>query len=98
MDVIKAANDLLAFLLQIAALAAVGVRGFTIGSSLPTRLVLGVGARRDPIPPGCGIRRLQDGQRRTHGRGRARRLADFMLRKADSSTREGRVIPMLASP
>jgi hypothetical protein len=44
MDVIKAANGVLAFLLEIAALAAVALWGFTIGSSLPTRLVLGVGA------------------------------------------------------
>lgn len=44
MDVIKAANDMLAFLLEIAALAAVALWGFTTGSSLPTRLVLGVGA------------------------------------------------------
>ena len=35
------------------------------------------------FPPGYGIRRLQDGQRRTHGRGRARRYGDFMLRKTD---------------
>jgi shikimate dehydrogenase len=30
-------------------------------------------ARRHPVPPGCSGRRMQDGQRRTHGRSRTRR-------------------------
>ena len=37
--------------------------------------------RRDPIPRGCGIRRLQDGQRRTHGRGRPRRYGGLHAAK-----------------
>jgi len=37
------------------------------------------------ISRGCGGRRMQDGQRRTHGRSRAGPHADFLLQKADAS-------------
>jgi hypothetical protein len=43
-DVVKTANDVLAFLLELAALAALVVWGFTVGPNLPARLALGLGA------------------------------------------------------
>lgn len=44
MDAIRTANDGLAFLLEIAALVALEVWGFTVGSNLVLRLVLGISA------------------------------------------------------
>ena len=98
MDVIKAANDLLAFLLQIAALAAVGVRASRSDRAcrLASSWALGHGATpflQAAESAGCKtangghmVEAVQDV------------MADFMLRKADSSTREGKATPMLASP
>ena len=44
MDGIKIANDALAFLLELAALAALAVWGFRVGANLPARLAMGLGA------------------------------------------------------
>jgi hypothetical protein len=43
-DALKSANDILAFLLELAALAALAVWGFTVGVNLSARLALGCGA------------------------------------------------------
>jgi hypothetical protein len=40
----RSANEALAFLLELAALAALGYWGFRVGPNLPARIVLGVGA------------------------------------------------------
>lgn len=44
MNALRMANDALAFLLEIAALVALAVWGFTVGPNLVLRLVLGLGA------------------------------------------------------
>ena len=44
MTALRAVNDALAFLLELAALAALAVWGFTVGGSWPLRILLGVGA------------------------------------------------------
>ena len=44
MHAAQTANDILAFLLELAAIAALVVWGFTIGGNLPIRMVLGIGA------------------------------------------------------
>ncbi len=44
MTALRAVNDALAFLLELAALAALAVWGFTVGASWPLRILLGVGA------------------------------------------------------
>jgi len=44
MDTIRTVNDGLAFLLEIAALVALVVWGFTVGANLAVRLLLGLGA------------------------------------------------------
>jgi hypothetical protein len=43
-DTLGTANDALAFLLELAALVALAVWGFTTGPNLPARLLLGLGA------------------------------------------------------
>jgi hypothetical protein len=56
------------------------------------------GARRDPIPPAAefaGCKTANGGHLVEVGQDV---MADLMLRKADSSTGEGRATPMLASP
>jgi hypothetical protein len=44
MDVVKGANEGLRFLLELAALGALGYWGFRTGSGLPLKLLLGIGA------------------------------------------------------
>jgi hypothetical protein len=44
MTALRFANDALAFLLELAALAALAVWGFTAGTSWPLRILLGIGA------------------------------------------------------
>jgi len=44
MDTIRTVNDGLAFLLEIAALVALVVWGFSVGANLAVRLLLGIGA------------------------------------------------------
>ena len=44
MDTIRTVDDGLAFLLEIAALGALVVWGFTVGANLAVRLLLGLGA------------------------------------------------------
>ena len=44
MNVLRGANDALAFLLELAALAALVLWGFTVGPNLLLRIVFGVGA------------------------------------------------------
>ncbi len=44
MNTVKTTNDLLAFVLELAALAALAVWGFTVGPNLPARIVLGLSA------------------------------------------------------
>jgi hypothetical protein len=46
MDAIRIVNDGLAFLLEIAALVALAVWGFTVGANPAVRLLLGLGALR----------------------------------------------------
>jgi uncharacterized protein DUF2568 len=41
-DVVKTANDVLAFLLELAAIVALVVWGFTVGANVPARLALGL--------------------------------------------------------
>jgi hypothetical protein len=41
---LRLANELLAFLLELAALAALGYWGFRVGSGVPLKILLGVGA------------------------------------------------------
>lgn len=44
MTALRGANDVLAFVLELAALAALGVWGFTLEAPWPLRLVFGLGA------------------------------------------------------
>lgn len=44
MSVLRGANDGLAFLLELAALVALGLWGFTTDTNLPVRILLGLGA------------------------------------------------------
>ena len=44
MTALRGANDVLAFVLELAALAALAVWGFTLDAAWPLRLVLGLGA------------------------------------------------------
>jgi hypothetical protein len=44
MEAVKTINDVLAFVLELAAVAALVVWGFTVGPNLPARLALGLGS------------------------------------------------------
>jgi hypothetical protein len=44
LNMVKTANDVLAFLLELAAIAALVAWGFAVGPNLPARFVLGLGA------------------------------------------------------
>lgn len=44
MNAIKLGNEVLAFLIELVAVAAVAIWGFTIAAGLPVKIVLGVGA------------------------------------------------------
>ena len=44
MEILKSANLLLRFLLELCALAALGYWGFRTGQSMPVKLLLGIGA------------------------------------------------------
>ena len=52
--------------------------------------------RADPFPPGCGVRRLQDGQRRTYGRGRAGRYGGLHAAEARFLHTRQQLLPSLS--